>query len=474
MKLRWTDEWEKQVEVIRRRTVWASVCAVALAASLLASDAGSAAPEGKGAPKFPKRPNILIVLLDDVRADELLSVMPATRRLFKEEGTRFTNMFATTPLCCPSRTSILTGEYAHNHFVQDNKNSRPLRRRQKYTIEAYLKRAGYKTAVLGKILNSWPLRKDPRFFHRWTLSRGGYERARYNINGRSHAIGKYSTKFLAGQTEQLLSAFEKADKHPWFIHLSTYAAHAPYLPEKRYRDAEVPAWDMNPAVGEEDRSDKPPWVNDAEVGLGRAASIREGQLRTLMSVDDLVARVYRHIRALDEENTLAFFVSDNGFMWGEHGRLFKRTPYDPSIRLPLLMRWPGHVESGVVDKRIVANIDIAPTILEAAEIETRPERPMDGRSLLQPGERERLLLEYWAEGGHGFPTWYATRTKEYQYTRYEDSFGDVIFREYYDLVEDPWQLNNLFGDANPTNDPVIVPLDLQLDQDIRCRAATCP
>jgi arylsulfatase A-like enzyme len=137
------------------------------------------------------------------------------------------------------------------------------------------------------------------------------------------------------------------------------------------------------------------------------------------------------------------------------------------------MRWPGHVAKGEVDRRLVGNIDIAPTILDAAGVEVLPERPMDGRSLLQDEERERLVLEYWAERG-SLPTWFSTRTKDFQYIRYEDEFGDVVFREYYDLRADPWQLSNLLGDGDPTNDPLILPLDSQLEQDRACRAETCP
>jgi hypothetical protein len=99
---------------------------------------------------------------------------------------------------------------------------------------------------------------------------------------------------------------------------------------------------------------------------------------------------------------------------------------------------------------------------------------MDGRSLFATEERERLVLEYWAEGGRNLPTWYSTRTKDFQYTRYENRFGDVLFREYYDLQSDPWQLRNLLGDGNPANDPLILPLDSQLEQDRACRAQTCP
>jgi arylsulfatase A-like enzyme len=421
-----------------------------------------------------ERPNVLIILIDDMRADELLRMMPRTRTLFKDRGTRFANMFATTPLCCPSRTSILTGEYAHNHHVQDNTNARPFRVRQKYSIEGYLKRGGYKTAILGKILNSWQLARDPSFFHKWSISRGGYSPAKYNINGRLRTIDKYSSTYLADEAVRFMTGFERTDERPWFIEVSTYAAHRPYLPDQRDADADVPRWNPSPAVLETDLTDKPPWMRENTIRMGRAAHVRKEQLRTLVSVDRLVRKLYRTISELDEENTLAFLMADNGFMWGEHGHLFKRTPYDSSVRLPLLMRWPGQVERGAVDERLVANIDIAPTILEAAGIEVKPERPMDGRSLLGTDERERLVLEYWGEGGRNIPTWYSTRTKEFQYTRYENRFGDVLFREYYDLTRDPWQLTNVFRDGDPTNDPLTLPLDSQLDQDRTCLADTCP
>jgi arylsulfatase A-like enzyme len=461
-----------------RKPVMASVAAVVLVMSASAAAPGSTSGMRSTSSLVPagieERPNVLIILLDDVRADELLRVMPRARTLFRDRGTRFSNMFATTPLCCPSRTSILTGEYAHNHHVQDNDNARPFRVRQKYTVEAYLKRSGYKTAILGKILNSWQLARDPSFFHRWSISRGGFGPAKYNVNGELRTIEKYSTTYLTDETIRFMTGFERRDDRPWFIEVSTYAAHRPYLAEARYEDAWVPRWAPSDAVFEQDLSDKPPWMQKKRVAFKRARSVRAQQLRTLMSVDDLIRKVYRTMEDLGEENTLAFLMSDNGFMWGEHGHLFKRTPYDPSIRLPLLMRWPGHVARGETDRRLVANIDIAPTILDAARIDVKPERPMDGRSLFGTETRERLHLEYWTEGGRTLPSWFSTRTDDYQYIRWENRFGDVLFREYYDLAQDPWQLRNLFRDGDPTNDPVVLPLDSQVDQDGACAAQTCP
>jgi arylsulfatase A-like enzyme len=180
------------------------------------------------------------------------------------------------------------------------------------------------------------------------------------------------------------------------------------------------------------------------------------------------------MRSLGEANdTLAFFLSDNGIMWAEHGMKSKTTPYTPAIKVPLFVRWPGRVPQNVPDPRIAATIDIVPTILEAAGISPDPEYPLDGRSLLDGTTRDRLLLEL--TGGNNqidAPTWASTLTTGYQYIEYYDDLsGAVTFREYYDLVNDPYQLENLLADPDPENDPPIdeqSALGLRLARDRRC------
>jgi arylsulfatase A-like enzyme len=178
-------------------------------------------------------------------------------------------------------------------------------------------------------------------------------------------------------------------------------------------------------------------------------------------VDEAVQRLFDTMTSLGEANdTLAFFLSDNGIMWAEHGMKSKTTPYTSAIKVPFFVRWPGRVAQNVLDPRIAATIDITPTIMEAAGIEPDPEYPLDGRSLLDETARDRILLEL--TGGNNqidAPTWASTLTPAYQYIEYYDDItGAVTFREYYDLVNDPHQLENLLADADPENDP---PLDEQ-------------
>ena len=216
--------------------------------------------------------------------------------------------------------------------------------------------------------------------------------------------------------------------------------------------------------------------------------MRARQLRTLMSVDDMVGRIFESMGELGERrDTLAIFLSDNGFIWADHriggenktaGQ--KRLPYTASIGIPLLIRWPGQVPQGATSARLTGTVDIAPTVLDAAGVAPDPAAPpLDGRSLLQPAVRDRVLLEYWRLGKAPFKTWASTRTRAFQYTEY---YGEdrrtVVFREYYDLIRDPWQLRNLLRDGDPSNDPSLGGLEAQLSADRTCAgtqgAQGCP
>ncbi|MDQ3783713.1 MAG: sulfatase [Actinomycetota bacterium] len=406
--------------------------------------------------------------------------MPETRRIFKKNGTQFTKAFATTPLCCPSRASIFTGRYAHNHGVKNNESAGVLD--QESTVQHYLNRAGYRTAFFGKFFNSWPLGTDPPYFHRWAvfpssgLVSSGTD---WNVNGDVRAVTTYSTDYIADRAVRFLGGSEARDDRPWLMYLSTAAPHVPARPEKDHAEAPVGYWPGNPAVFEKDRSDKPPFVRERSVTLDRIRILRRNQLRSLMSVDDLVERVFGKLKLLnDKKNTLAFFMSDNGFLWGEHGLYAegsqKRSPYKPSVKLPLFMRWPGRVEAGTTRTRLAANIDVAPTILRAAGLQPDGAYPMDGIPLLGHRSRKRLLLEHYVDLGR-IPEWAATYTQAYEYIEYYGDDGlTPTFREYYDLDSDPWQLNNLLADRDPTNDPDIAPIAEQLDADRRCVGAGCP
>jgi hypothetical protein len=195
-----------------------------------------------------------------------------------------------------------------------------------------------------------------------------------------------------------------------------------------------------------------------------------------MSVDDLVDRTFRTLQQLGElGNTLAFFLSDNGYLWGEH-RIgdAKRFPYRQSIGVPFLMRWDGHVPAGTIDTRLAANIDIVPTVLGAAGIGRDPGYPLDGISLIGAAKRARLLVEYWrSPDAPGVPTWASTLRSGSQYVEWYNDDGSVSFREYYDLADDPWQLDNVLADGLPGNDPPVASLSNELAAARRCVGAAC-
>jgi arylsulfatase A-like enzyme len=204
----------------------------------------------------------------------------------------------------------------------------------------------------------------------------------------------------------------------------------------------------------------------------------------MLSVDSLVDRLLTTLDELGERGpTLIFFLSDNGFTMGEHGLQQKHSPYTASVKIPMFARWPGHFRGGAVDDRLVANIDIAPTVYDAAGIRPDEAHPVDGRSLLDESwTRDRMLLEYTHREDRAVPSWASLRTADYQYVEYYDEeLEEVTFREYYDLVTDPYQLTNLLGDADTSNDPDqgrITLLSLELQRDRRCEgtsgASACP
>lgn len=423
-------------------------------------------------------PNILIIVTDDQRGG--LSVMPSTRRWFADRGVRFPSAFVTTPLCCPSRASIFTGRYAHNHGVTDNESGTRLQ--QSSTLQYYLKQAGYYTAMIGKYFNKWPAGRAPPYFDYYAKTHSGaYYHARWDVNGDVRRIAEYSSHYMAERAATLIESHATRHPHqPWFLYLATPAPHIPYTPQKKYARLAVRSWRGNPAVRERNRGDKPQYVRERDKSLAWGDVVRRGQFRTLRSVDDMVGKVFRALRRLGEiRRTLAFFVSDNGSMWGDHGLGGKNDPYTPSIEVPMLMAWKGHVTSGATDPRLVANIDIAPTALAAAGVTASSSLPMDGRSLLDPSwNRRRLLLEGWPAAKNAVPRWASTRTRAYQYIEYYGGAGDAVsFRELYDLRSDPWQLRNLVGDDHHSNDPsreLLVRLHRRLREDRSCVGDACP
>jgi arylsulfatase A-like enzyme len=427
-----------------------------------------------GIPIAKNRPNVIIFLTDDQRASSMPS-LPKTLDLFKG-GTRYTNAYATSPVCCPSRASIMSGLYAHNHRVITNGKAGIFA--QKESLQWYLKDQGYYTGIAGKFLNLWDVNRAPSYFDKWAVMEDDYDHIYYdfmaNVEGRVKKIDKYSTTWIGDRAQGWLKEFEKDDDKPWYLYLAPYAPHPPSTPEPKYANSPVSLYRGNPAVGEQDRTDKAPAVRAEVTSLEKARAIRAEQLRVLPSIDDMVSDVFSTMKRLDEDrDTLAIFMSDNGYIWGEHSLRSKRWPYMDSIKIPLLVRWPSGAETPASDRRIVANIDVLPTILDTLGIWSDSGFEVDGKPITGSEKRDRLLLEYWFYK-FGAPTWAATLTKDSHFIEYYDAAGDVVWQEFYDLKQDPYELDSLLVDGDKKNDANLKKLSRRLAEDRSCEIGRCP
>lgn len=440
-----------------------------LAAAILAFlSLGPLVPGQRDVARAQRLPNILIILTDDQR--DGMRFLPEVTRFFGAEGTRFSRGFTNTPLCCPARATLMTGQYPHNHRVVGNSDWEALK--QENTLQHDLQAAGYKTALFGKYLNHFPVATTgpPGFdrfavFHTGGKDSGYYRGGTWNIDGTVRTVDRYTSHVLQNKGARFI---RESTEEPWLMILSVPAPHSPYTAERRYESAPVPRWSGNPAVWETDRSDKPPWITRFEWDLNKGRVIRRKQLRTLLSVNDMVGEVTAALRETGQaENTLAFFTTDNGYLWGEHGMLGKPSPYMQTIRVPFYARWPGRFGAGEVADHLVSHIDITATAYAAAGV--TPEHELDGYSLLGPHRRDRLLTEM-MHTGKGIPVWTSllTVTGDH-YIEYLQG-EDVLYRELYELATDPWELENV-ATARPEKLGQLSPL---LTVDRRCSGSTCP
>jgi arylsulfatase A-like enzyme len=457
-------------------------------------------------------PNILFIVTDDQRADGTITqaedpqvIMPQVVDQLKKMGTDFPNAFVTTPLCCPSRASIMSGRYAHNTIVPNNFGGWNFQ--QDPTVQAYLHdEAGYRTGIFGKYLNNWDLTKNPLHWDRWGIFNQGYCPFQVNEEGtiKSYGIfnqptiaqcGLYSTTYVQNQALDFIDQSETDDSQPFFLYLAPFAPHGPATPDDQYANTDVGPF-PHKAVDDEGQpdnladplTDKPDWVQGSFDPTNREESVREDELRTLKSVDDMVGAVLKRLQDRGEQDTLVAFIGDNGFQWGEHGLINKSFPYTDSVHVPLIVRYPPVTTPGSTDDRMALNIDLTPTALKLAGLTTNRTPAIDGLSLFDPANaRSRMLFEF--ENHLTYPTtdsfrnWASTRTSTYQYIEsYAEDGVTVTFREYYDLVNDPEEQFNCYGpDGEPgggddlcTAGQSVEQLSDQLQADRLCVGAQCP
>ena len=435
------------------------------------------------APGPSELPNIIFILADDLDTRSV-SHMPGLEALLVEEGTTFVNAFATYPLCCPSRASILRGQYPHNHQVLSNKP--PRGGFQKFyelghegsTVATWLQSGGYGTVLIGKYLNGYPLGVDPAYVPPgwdewygylgngavWNGQQLGDDYFNYLMNENEEVVSygsdarDYQTDVLASKATDYVRRAAESDR-PFFMYLAPLAPHEPLTPAPRHKKAfaeeEAPRL---PSFDEAEIDDKPAWVRGSPrlnpEEISQIDDRHRKRLRMLLSVDEMISGLVGALDASGElENTYVMLSSDNGYHQGEH-RLSKgkSTAYEESIRVPLVVRGPG-VPAGRTIEQPVLNIDFAPTFMEIGG--TPVPDLVDGRSLTPlltgnppPADwRSAFLVEYYKNGSAAeeVPDYKAVRTEDHVYVEYGD--GD---RELYDLDADPYELESLHATADPS------------------------
>ncbi|MDT0631009.1 sulfatase [Rubrivirga sp. S365] len=466
--------------------------ALALFVALVLSLVAGGAVRAQSAPR-----NVVIILSDDHRYD-FMGFMPQAPDFLRTPnmdrmaagGAHVANAFVTTSLCSPSRASILTGQYAHNHGVVDNTSPIPEGTR---FFPQDLQAAGYQTALIGK----WHMGEDddqPRpGFDRWVSFRGQgvYVDPVLNVDGERVEREGYTTDLLTDYALDFLK--EQSGDRPFFLELSHKAVHAEFIPAPRHAGAyAADAIPYAPSMWltEANYAGKPRWVREqrgswhgvdfayhGDLGPGMTGfdNFYRRYAETVLAVDQSVGRVLDYLEESGlAENTLVLYLGDNGFLLGEHGLIDKRNAYEESIRIPFLAWSPGFVPAGSRVDGLVRNLDIAPTLLEM----TRTTSPidMDGTSFLgllanaesgaatppdaaplptdplqaagDPG-REFLYEYYWEYAFPHTPTTFALRGDRYKYITYH---GVWDTSELYDLQADPREQVNLIN--VPTLKPI--------------------
>lgn len=445
------------------------------------------------------RPNIVVVLLDDADT-EITESMPRLRSMLVEQGARFTANIANTPLCGPARAVILSGEYAHNNKVYYNNGPEggyaPWLRGDydRKSLGPRLQALGYRTGLFGKYMNDFPTGQKETFVPGgWTDFRGVLSdreahnnRFTLNENGAltlyDAATGGYQTDLLSRRLESFIRDGEKSDDQPFFALLAVSAPHVPPEPAARHLTAfpgdKAP---RKPSFDEADLSDKPKALREQATPITRPQE-REidetyrSMRQSLLAVEDSMEALLKTLTETGEiSRTYIFLTSDNGWMRGEHRiPAEKYAPYEESIRVPLIVRGPG-VGAGLTLDPMVGLVDLAPTFLDLAGAAPSVVAAADGRSLvpllrLKKGERatwrESMLIEHFG-GGAPFRVrgYFGLRSKSDLYVEY--ATGE---KEYYDLVKDPYQMENT---AARLDAPTLARLHARVSALKDCRGQAC-
>jgi arylsulfatase A-like enzyme len=485
----------------RHRAILGASIAAALAVGVAVLYALTPAePARSGLVSSNDRPNVVVVMTDD-QAIGSLRFLPKVRRELVQHGETFSRAFVTTPECCPSRATFLTGQYAHNHGVlsaDPPEGGYPALADRDNILPAWLQEAGYRTGQVGKYLNGYGVARlgsdpteVPAGWDYWEVPADHSEYRMYgyllNENGRLHRYGYQPADYQTDVLSDKAAAFLRAGPsgQPFFLSVAPVAPHGEGVLEgwpSANRDPRPAPRDLgalrslpmpHPAAYGRPVGDAPQPIRVRERRSARwldGGALRAsflGRSESLLAVDRLVGRLVRILRERGElQNTYFVFTSDNGYLLGEHGMIGKNLPYDEDVRVPLVVRGPG-IRAGSQSDAMVANIDMAPTIVRIAGAVSG--RRMDGRSLLpllrgrRDAIRHELVLEYLATD----QAFRAIRTDRYALQRYREGGSEL-----YDLRSDPAELHNI-AHRNAAED-LRTRLAARLHRLSRCVGAGCP
>ena len=404
------------------------------------------------------RPNIVFIVTDDMRYDQLWA-MPVVNSEIVDQGMTFDRAFIPNPWCCPSRASILTGTYSHTNKVY--RNAPPYGGYASFnatsTLATWLQAGGYRTGLVGKYLNGYASGQPPGW-DTWAAFSGGVENeggAYYDYDFVEDGVlthygsdpADYSTDVLAEKADAFVRD-TPADR-PLFLYFTPFAPHGDAIPADRHATAfSKLQFTRPPSFNEADESDKPAYIRTKPLMTASQITAvdtgRRKMLRTLLAVDEAVQRI---LTALSDTGrlgtTLIVFASDNGLLRGEHRYSKKIVPYEESIHVPLVIQYDPLTTMPSVNHKMVLNIDWAPTVAALAGV-TAP--GADGSSMVpllagvtNPTWRVDFPLEHMKGGASDIvPSYCGVRTAQYKYVAY-----NTKEEELYDLVSDPYEIQNL-------------------------------
>ena len=437
---------------------------IALAAAAFGIASLAALPqEGNAAASsnYAGTPDIIIILTDDQRVG-LLDVMPTVRNAIIARGVNYTQAMVPTSVCCPSRASILTGMYSHSTGVWHNGDKTALsgvpggydafvaNGNESRTVAVALDQAGYQTEMIGKYLNGYRQQDGPppgwdRFLA-FDKDAAYYD---YMLGGQLYGsrARDYSTDVIARKAVSLIETAPTIE--PLFMYIAPKAPHAPFIPASRDEGAPMGQY-VHPrdfgAFNEANLSDKPTWLQEkGYVSVERMHELAQAQHRSLLAVDELTRNVIDALKARGTlSNTLLIFMSDNGLQWGEHRLTKKDLPYTASTRIPMAMRWDGHITPGTTRTDLVLNVDIAPTIADVVGL-TMP--GTEGLSLLSSNQRTGFPLEGTIgkpldQGTVQRPAYCGWRTDNQLFIHYNGGAEEL-----YLLDQDPKETQNVASDT---------------------------